>query len=91
MDVNGKKVSLRSVGEPGGYSSLDEAAFAYGKAIRFDPKTHNKIINLVERAVELNLIQMGLLKFIQGQEWMNLEEVIENGVIGNRNVEVKFE
>lgn len=91
MDVQGKKVSMRSVGGPNGYPNLDEAAFAYGKAIRFDPKIHERIIEIVERATELNVLNMGLLKFIQGQEWLNLNDVLEEGAIGNKNIEVNFE
>ena len=88
--VNNISQSARSLGGHGGFTSLDEAAFYYGKCIKFDPALHNKIIELVDKAQDLGLLNMGLLKFMQGQEWINLTDAITNSQIGNVNIEVNF-
>lgn len=76
--INGKKVSLRVTFGNGGWSSLDEAASFYGKSIRFNARTHQQILNLIEEAKDSDLINMGLIKFLRGEEWKNLVDIVDN-------------
>lgn len=74
--INGRKVSLRTTFGNGGWSSLDEAASYYGQCIKYSSQTHKKILNLIEEAKDSDLLNMGLIKFLRGEEWNNLEDII---------------
>ncbi len=33
---------------------------------------------------------MGIIKFLRGEEWRNLEMLLSNGGFGNQNLDVNF-
>ena len=88
VNINGKAASLKNISKY--YQSLDDFFFSYGKAIKFNPVKHNEIIELVEKAKDLNLLHYGILEFVVSQKWLTLEAELENGIM-NTNMEVKFE
>jgi hypothetical protein len=88
MPINGKMVGLKSVADR--YASLDDFFFAYGKAIGFNPQKHNEILALIEKAKEMNLIRKGILKFVIDQDWNNLQEAMDSGIL-NYDMKIEFE
>ena len=80
--INGQTVPLRSVSKK--YDSLEDAFFAYGKAIRFNEEAHNEVIRLVDWAKENNVLNCSLCNFIVDQKWRDLQ-CIEDGSVGNIN------
>ena len=58
MIINGKQFSLRNIAKS--FKNLDDFAFAYGKAIKFDVEKHKEIIELVEWAKEVNILNYGI-------------------------------
>ena len=89
-DINGKLMSLRNTFGNGGWGNLDEAASFYGQRIQYNAATHKMIIDLVNKAKEQGILNMGLVKFLRGEEWRNIEQLISNGGYGNKNLEVSF-
>lgn len=80
--INGQTVPLRSVSKK--YDSLEDAFFAYGKAIRFNEEAHNEVIRLVDWAKQNNVLNCSLCNFIVDQKWRDLQ-CIEDGSVGNIN------
>lgn len=77
--VNNRYQSARNLaGAGGGWSNLDEAASFYGQRIKYNIKTHNHIIKLINEAKDKDLISMGLMKFLRGEEWRTLEEMVDS-------------
>lgn len=88
--INGKLHSLRNTFGNGGWSSIDEAASCYGNKIQYNASTHKRIIQLVENAKDKGDLNMGIIKFIRGEEWRNLDQMEENGGYGNNNTDIDF-
>ena len=78
MIINGKQFSLRNIAKS--FKNLDDFAFAYGKAIKFDIEKHKEIIELVEWAKEVNILNFGIIEFITSLKWLELKELKENGL-----------
>lgn len=78
--INGKIVPLRNTFGQGGWSNVDEAASFYGNKIKYDAALHREILNCVEKAAEMDIINMGIIKFLRGEEWRNLETQLENNI-----------
>ena len=78
MIINGKQFSLRNIAKS--FKNLDDFAFAYGKAIKFDVEKHKEIIELVEWAKEVNILNFGIIEFITSLKWLELKELKENGL-----------
>ncbi len=74
--IDGSAVALRGVATK--FNSMEEAYFAYGKAIKWDPNTHKEIIELVKWAGDHNLICKSLAKFIIDKSWEDLKS-LKNG------------
>lgn len=55
---------------------------AYGKAIRWRRATHEKVLNILDRAVENNLICYGICEFVLNRKWEELERLLDEGVHG---------
>lgn len=89
-EINGRLMSLRNTFGQGGWSNIDEAASFYAQRIGFNAKTHKEIIQLVEDGKEKGLINSGLVKFLRGEEWRNLENLTTKGGYGNVNTDVNF-
>jgi hypothetical protein len=47
--------------------------WAYGKAIKFDVNTHNKVLELLEYGKDNNLINSGLCDFIVSHKWDEIQ------------------
>lgn len=90
MDVNGRVMSLRNTYGNGGWSSVDDAASHYGKLIQYNAETHKHILNIIEESKNKGLLNMGIIKFIRGEEWNNLDNMLSNGGFGNQNMDVEF-
>ena len=58
VNINGRQCSLKNISKM--YKSMDDFCFAYGKAIKFDPNVHAKILELLEFAKENNLLHYGI-------------------------------
>lgn len=79
--INGRLQSLRNLaGNGGGWSNIDEAATFYGQRIQFNAQTHEMILDLIRRGKEQDLISMGLVKFLRGEEWRTLSQMLENQI-----------
>ena len=77
--INGRTFSLRNITKL--YKSLEEMAWEYGKAIKFDPEKHKEVIDLLEYGKENNLVQSGICDFIASNQWLTLKE-LRDGEVG---------
>lgn len=70
-NINGRVFSLKNISK--NFKSLDDFTFAYGKAIKFNLKEHQRIMELLEWAKDNSLIHSGLTDFVVSQQWNTLE------------------
>ena len=56
--VNGVRHSLRNIAKK--WNSKDDFCYAYSKIIRFDPLEHQRIMTILDRAKEANIINFGI-------------------------------
>ena len=75
--INGKTFSLRNIAKF--YKTFDEFTFDYGKSIKFDPKKHQEILDILEWAKENNLIHSGIGDFIISRKWLDYQEMKDGG------------
>ena len=73
VNINGKLCSLTNIGKF--YNSMEEFTFAYGKAIKFNQQNHEKVLEILQWAVEQDLIHYNLCEFIISQKWIELEQL----------------
>ena len=76
--INGKQFSLKNIAKS--FKSLDDFAFAYGKAIKFDVEKHKEILELLEWGKEVNVLNYGIIEFITSLKWLELKELKESGL-----------
>ena len=76
--INGKQFSLKNIAKS--FKSLDDFAFAYGKAIKFDINKHQEILELVEWGKEANILNFGIIEFVISMKWLELAEMKKNGL-----------
>ena len=69
--INGRRFSLRNISKH--FRSLDDMCLHYGKAIQFDRKKHEEILDLLEYGKAENLIHSGLADFIISHGWLAIE------------------
>lgn len=82
-NINGSLTSLRGVSKK--FNSLEDAYFAYGKSIGWNPEKHQHIIELLKWAKSnTTFIQFSLATFIIDQKWNELD-ALKNGDIVNVN------
>ena len=55
------------------YNTLDEFFFAYSSAIKHNPDTHKKVMDLLEWGKANNYITYGITEFVISQKWKELE------------------
>ena len=77
--INGKTFSLRNIGKS--FKSFDDYCWEYGKAIKFNPKKHQEILDLIEWAKDNNQLNNGLDSFVISRQWVTLESV-KDGELG---------
>lgn len=83
--INGSTVGLKSVSKK--FDTLEDFYKYYGKTIRWNPDTHNYIIELVNWAKDnTNYICCTLANFVIDHKWLELE-ALQKGDIGNINTD----
>ncbi len=82
-NINGCTVPLRGISKK--FDSLEDFYRAYGKAIKWNPETHSKIIDTLQWAKDnTQFIQFSLASFVVDHRWEELE-ALRNGEIANIN------
>jgi len=72
----------------GGFLSLEDFFFAYGKAIKNDPETHKKVMESLEWAKENELINYMIPEYVITRKWEDHIRMMESGEIGKFIVRV---
>lgn len=80
VNIKGVNYPLRNVAKK--YNSPEDAFRAYGKAIRWNPETHAKIIELVKWAKNEGHINFSLSSFIINRAWLDLQD-LKDGKVTN--------
>lgn len=82
--INGNPVSIRTLSKK--FDTPEDAFRYYGKVIRWNPETHNKILELLawEQEHNVHFLNMSLASFIIDQKWNELE-ALRDGKLGNIN------
>ena len=82
--INGNPVSIRTLSKK--FDTPEDAFRYYGKIIRWNPETHNKILELLawEQEHNVHFLNMSLASFIIDQKWNELE-ALRDGKLGNIN------
>jgi hypothetical protein len=62
------------------FKSIDDFAFAYGKAIQFNIDKHNEILELLDWAKEVNILNYGIVEFITSLKWNEIKELKDSGL-----------
>jgi len=81
--VNGLEYKLRRISKK--FDSLEDAYRAYGKAIRWKPEMHEKVIELVKQGKESGYQFTNLGDFIVDQDWLNMEAISKDGIMMDSN------
>jgi hypothetical protein len=81
--VNGLEYKLRRVSKK--FNSLEDAYRAYGKAIRWKPEAHVRVLELIKQGKENGYQFTNLGDFIVDQDWLNMEAIAKDGVMMNSN------
>ena len=79
--VNGTEYKLRRISKK--FDSLEDAGRFYGKAIRFNPERHRRIIELVDLGKDNNYQFTTLDSFLADNDWLNLEEMQDQGLLNH--------
>lgn len=82
--INGTPYSLRNISKH--YKTQADFFYAYGKAIRFNPKTHERVMEILIEAKEQNLINYNICEFIISNKWDDLEALMSNGIGANNSM-----
>lgn len=82
--VKGIEYKLRRISKK--FDSLEDAYRAYGKAIRWKPDIHKRILNLIEQGKEKGYCFTTLDDFIVDNDWINMEALTKNGVLMQTNM-----
>lgn len=83
-NINGQTVSLRGISKK--FDSLEDFFRFYGKAIKWDPELHQKILDLIDWEQDNNVgyICFSLATFVIEHKWEELE-ALKEGKIANIN------
>ena len=79
--VNGVEYKLRRISKK--FDSLEDAYRAYGKAIRWKPEAHDRVLELIEQGKENGYQFTNLGDFIVDHEWLNMEAISKDGVMNS--------
>lgn len=77
--VNGDIYKLRRISKK--FNSFEDAFRVYGKSIKWNPKTHQEVINLVKWGIENGYNFTTLDSFIVDNDWLNIKSIKENNGI----------
>ena len=85
-NIEGKVVGLRGISRK--FDSLEDFYRFYGKAIKWDPKIHQRIIDLLnwEQNNNIGYINFSIASFVIEHKWEELE-ALKDGKIVNTNFE----
>lgn|SRR5574344_217808 len=85
-NIEGKVVGLRGISKK--FDSLEDFYRFYGKAIKWDPKIHQRIIDLLnwEQNNNIGYINFSIASFVIEHKWEELE-ALKDGKIVNTNFE----
>ena len=85
-NIEGKVVGLRGISKK--FDSLEDFYRFYGKAIKWDPKIHQRIIDLLnwEENNNIGYINFSIASFVIEHKWEELE-ALKDGKIVNTNFE----
>lgn len=75
--INGATIYLKGVSRK--FDSLEDCYKAYGKAINWNPETHQKILDLIKWAEDKKIIQCSLATFVIDKHWLALEALKDGG------------
>ena len=81
--VNGLEYKLRRISKK--FDSLEDAYRAYGKAIRWKPEVHERVMELIKAGKENGYQFTNLGDFIVDHDWVNMEAISKDGVMMNSN------
>lgn len=56
------------------YNSLESLYNAYGKSIRYNRDVHQKVLFLIDWAMQNNLLKYGIAEFVASHKWESLEQ-----------------
>ena len=84
--VNGVEYKLRRVSKK--FDSLEDAYRAYGKAIRWKPEAHEKVLELISSGKESGYVFTNLGDFIVDHDWLNMESIAKDGIVNNSNTKL---
>lgn len=59
---------------------------AYGKRIGWNPIKHAHVLDILDRALEANLVYYGICEFVLGEKWGRLEKELDKGQKGNWDI-----
>lgn len=71
LETNTTLYPLRNIAKK--YNSLEEFFYAYGKTIKFNPKKHTEILEILKWGKENNLVTWTLIEFVISNKWFELE------------------
>ena len=58
---------------------MEELYFDYGRIIKFNPETHQEVMELLRFAKKNNLISFGIVEFIKSYKWLTIKKMKEDG------------
>lgn len=61
------------------YSNFDDLCWAYGKAIKWNLATHERVMDILEWAKENHVINNNICGFIESRQWESLEKLRDSG------------
>lgn len=75
------------------YNNLEDLCYDYGRIIKFNPETHNEIMDLLKFGKENNLITYGICEFIKSKKWITIKKMKEddsylNGIVSDNIVSI---
>ena len=82
--VKGVEYKLRRISKK--FDSLEDAYRAYGKAIRWKPDVHAKVIDLVNQGKDKGYCFTTLDDFIVDNDWVNMEALTKDGILMETNM-----
>lgn len=71
-----------------GFNSLEAFFYAYGKAIKFNPETHRRVMDSLEFAKENELITYGIAEYVISRKWLDHWKVQETGELSRFVIKV---
>jgi hypothetical protein len=82
-NIQGCVTSIRGVSKK--FDSLEDFYRAYGKAIKWNPETHQEILDLIKWAKDnTQFIQFSLASFVVDRRWEELK-ALKDGDLANVN------